>query len=72
MEIFEGQAPDPLKSLHKDPQELPPMPMPGEVDFICGGIYFLSLYLTIVFTSQLLGPPCQSFSRMNHHRVSFS
>ncbi|CAL1705539.1 unnamed protein product [Somion occarium] len=52
MDTFEGRNSKPLFSLHKEPEELPPMPMPGEVDFICGG------------------PPCQSFSRMNHHRSS--
>ncbi|KAK7693946.1 hypothetical protein QCA50_003520 [Cerrena zonata] len=52
METFEDQSPKPLKSLHKVSKELPSMPMPGEVDFICGG------------------PPCQSFSGMNHHRNS--
>ncbi|OSD08481.1 S-adenosyl-L-methionine-dependent methyltransferase [Trametes coccinea BRFM310] len=48
-----GGTPEPLKSLdHEDCQELPSLPLPGEVDFIYGG------------------PPCQSFSMMNHHRRS--
>ncbi|KAI8989795.1 S-adenosyl-L-methionine-dependent methyltransferase [Trametes punicea] len=46
-----GLSPKPLRSLDgAECMELPPMPQPGEVDFIYGG------------------PPCQSFSLMNHHR----
>ncbi|KAI0373036.1 S-adenosyl-L-methionine-dependent methyltransferase [Pilatotrama ljubarskyi] len=45
-----GYPPRPLKSLDDGEGELPPMPEPGDVDFIYGG------------------PPCQSFSLMNHCR----
>ncbi|KAH8099541.1 S-adenosyl-L-methionine-dependent methyltransferase [Cristinia sonorae] len=51
VQTFEGQNPRPLQSLDKNkPKILPPMPKPGEVDFIYGG------------------PPCQSFSGMNHNK----
>ncbi|PSR77616.1 hypothetical protein PHLCEN_2v7806 [Hermanssonia centrifuga] len=47
----EGKSPEPLPSLNKRVREkLPPMPKPGEVDFIYGG------------------PPCQGYSKMNHHK----
>ncbi|KAG1724751.1 S-adenosyl-L-methionine-dependent methyltransferase [Suillus paluster] len=47
LDVAEGKNPRPLRSLG-DKTPLPPMPKPGEVDFIYGG------------------PPCQSFSKMNH------
>ncbi|KAI0636601.1 S-adenosyl-L-methionine-dependent methyltransferase [Trametes polyzona] len=51
VETAAGLAPEPLWSLdHAAPQVLPPLPQPGEVDFIFGG------------------PPCQSFSLMNHYK----
>ena len=40
-EVFEGKSPEPLRSLHRQSEELPSLPMPGEVDFICGGENFL-------------------------------
>ncbi|KAI0647432.1 S-adenosyl-L-methionine-dependent methyltransferase [Trametes meyenii] len=51
IQTYKGFPPKPLQSLNSaSPSKLPPMPQPGEVDFIFGG------------------PPCQSFSLMNHHR----
>ncbi|KAG2063855.1 S-adenosyl-L-methionine-dependent methyltransferase [Suillus decipiens] len=47
IDIADGKNPRPLQTLG-DKKRLPPMPKPGEVDFIYGG------------------PPCQSFSKMNH------
>lgn len=39
IETFGGQKSKPLFSLHTaKPQKLPPMPSPGEVDFIYGGL----------------------------------
>lgn len=60
----------PLRSLDPEVSEcLPPLPQPGEVDFIYGGKPqpHVSLYSSANITS---GPPCQSFSNMNHHKVS--
>ena len=40
IQTFEGKEPPPLKSRsEKKQKELPPMPIPGEVDFIFGGMY---------------------------------
>ncbi|KAI0672839.1 S-adenosyl-L-methionine-dependent methyltransferase [Trametes maxima] len=51
IQTHKGFPPEPLQSLDSTASStLPPMPQPGEVDFIFGG------------------PPCQSFSLMNHHR----
>ncbi|KAI0780552.1 S-adenosyl-L-methionine-dependent methyltransferase [Trametes elegans] len=51
IQTAKGVKVSPLKSLDTTTHVLlPPMPQPGEVDFIYGG------------------PPCQSFSLMNHHR----
>ncbi|KAG9318606.1 hypothetical protein JVU11DRAFT_699 [Chiua virens] len=52
IDIAENKKLEPLLSLD-DGTPLPPMPKPGEVDFIYGG------------------PPCQSFSAMNHSKKEF-
>ncbi|KAI0333620.1 S-adenosyl-L-methionine-dependent methyltransferase [Cubamyces sp. BRFM 1775] len=53
IQTAKGLSPKPLRSLDEmSCKDLPPMPQPGDVEFICGG------------------PPCQSFSLMNHHRTA--
>lgn len=63
----------PLRSLDPKVSEcLPPLPQPGEVDFIYGGKPHYSYPYASTSNDTILGPPCQSFSLMNHHRVSYS
>lgn len=62
-----GKNPGPLPSNHTN-TPCPPMPKRNEVDFIFGGATFS--YVTQHYSDIMkLGPPCQSFSLANHHRV---
>ncbi|KAF8447830.1 hypothetical protein L210DRAFT_978503 [Boletus edulis BED1] len=56
IDTLENKNPKPLLSLD-DKKPLPPMPKPGDVDFIYG--------------EKWVGPPCQSFSLMNHNKKEF-
>ncbi|KAH7923467.1 S-adenosyl-L-methionine-dependent methyltransferase [Leucogyrophana mollusca] len=51
LDLRDGKNPPALRSKHGN-EKLPPLPKPGDVDFIYGG------------------PPCQSFSAMNHHKAT--
>lgn len=59
-------------SLKDDKTPVPKMPHKGEVDFVFGGMHFMSclLWALSVTSSKCAGPPCQSFSGANHFKVS--
>ncbi|CCL99992.1 uncharacterized protein FIBRA_02017 [Fibroporia radiculosa] len=52
----------------RTPQLLPDMPKPGEVDFIYGGNYCAFILIDAIVICSFTGPPCQSFSGMNHYK----
>lgn len=68
VETFKGKEPAPLYAeVGGTKTMLPPMPLPGQVEFIYGG-RLARLVIKHCLYNVAVGPPCQSFSRMNHHK----
>lgn len=44
IDTHDGKKPEPLRSLHDGKTALPPMPRPGDVDFVYGGVSEFHLF----------------------------